>query len=289
MEIFDRKPLEASESWYHRSMEESQSAGRRSSVSFWVFIVGLIGLGVYAMISLNQTAAIYDGALTQQSQENDGSVGKISFPGVNRAVNIPNWTLLKPGNIWSLVSRDHPLPNDFKVPNIVNTEVAHGDSDQPMQVQATIEQPLKRIFAAAEDDGIELMLSSAYRSVSDQQALYDNFVAKQGQAMADLYVAKPGTSEHHTGLAVDFASASAACESDSDKCSLSQAAANWLLENGPKYGFVQRYPEGKQPITGVAFEPWHYRYLGIPLAQAVAASDLTYDEAIKQFAPGYAK
>lgn len=270
-------------------MEQSQSAGRRSSASFWVFIVGLIGLGVYSLISLNQTAAIYDGVLAMQSQENAGTVGKISFPGVDKTVNIPNWTLLHPGNIWSLASRDRPLPSDFKAPDIMNTEVAHGDSDQPMQVQKVIESPLERIFAAAEDDGIELMLSSAYRSVSDQQALYDSFVAKQGQAMADLYVAKPGTSEHHTGLAIDFATASAACESDSDKCSLSVAAADWLLENGPKYGFIQRYPEGKQPLTGVAFEPWHYRYLGVPLAQAVSASGLTYDEAVKQFAPGYAK
>ncbi len=270
-------------------MENTQSPRRKSSAPFWLFVIGLISLGVYSMISLNQTAAIYDGALAMQAQENAGSVGKIAFPGVDKQVNIPDWTLLKPGNIWSLASRDHPLPNDFKAPNIVDTAVAHGDSDQPMQVQSTIEQPLKHMFAAAEDDGIELMLSSAYRSVSDQQQLYESFVAKQGQAMADLYVAKPGTSEHHTGLAVDFATASAACESDSDKCSLSQAAANWLRENGPRYGFIQRYPEGKQPITGVAFEPWHYRYLGVPLAQAVAASDLTYDEAIKQFAPGYAR
>ncbi len=224
-----------------------------------------------------------------QTQENAGSVGKVTFPGVDKAVNIPDWALLHPGNIWGLASRNHPLPADFTAPHLVTTELAHGDSDTSMQVQSVIEQPLKRLFAAAEDDGIELMLSSAYRSVSDQQALYDSFVTKQGQAMADLYVAKPGTSEHHTGLAVDFATASAACESDSDKCSLSVAAANWLLENGPKYGFIQRYPEGKQPLTGVAFEPWHYRYLGIPMAQAVAASDLTYDEVITQFAPGYAR
>ena len=241
------------------------------------------------MISLNQTAALYDGVLVMQSQEHAGSVTKVTFPGSVSSVNVPDWSLLRPGQMWSLASRTHPLPDGFQAPDLVATNLAHGDSEQPMQVQRMIEQPLKRLFAAAEEDGIELMLSSAYRSVSDQQALYESFVAKQGQAMADLYVAKPGTSEHHTGLAVDFATASAACESDSDKCSLSVAAANWLVENGPKYGFIQRYPEGKQPLTGVAFEPWHYRYLGIPMAQAVAASDLTYDEAVIQFAPGYEK
>lgn len=224
-----------------------------------------------------------------QSQESAGTVATVSFPDSETSLNVPDWSLLRPGNIWSLASRYHPLPVDFKAPNIVDTQMAHGDSDRPMQVQKTIESPLKQLFAAAESDGIELMLSSAYRSVSDQEELYNSFVTKQGQAMADLYVAKPGTSEHHTGLAVDFAIASAACESDSDKCSLSVVAADWLLENAATYGFIQRYPEGKQPLTGVAFEPWHYRYVGVPMAKAISDSSLTYDEAVRQIAPGYAR
>lgn len=262
---------------------------KRSSVSLWLFTAGLIGISIYSLLSLNETGAIYDGSLALQSQENAGTVAKATFPESDKPINVPDWSLFRPGNIWSLASRNHPLPEDFKAPNIVDTKMAHGDSDQPMQVQQIIESRLKQLFAAAESDGIELMLSSAYRSVSDQQELYSSFVAKQGQAMADLYVAKPGTSEHHTGLAVDFATASAACESNSDKCSLSVAAADWLLEHASTYGFIQRYPEGKQPLTGVAFEPWHYRYVGIPMARAVAASGLTYDEAVRQLAPGYAQ
>lgn len=250
---------------------------------------GFIGLGVYSLVSLNQAAAIYDGALAMQAEESAGTVGKIVFPDGGQTVNIPNWTLFHEGNIWSLTSRHNPLSDEYIAPELVATAVAHGDSDQPMQVQKSIEAPLKQLFAAAEDDGIELMLSSAYRSVDDQQQLYDSFVAEQGQTMADLYVAQPGTSEHHTGLSVDFATASAACESDSDKCSLSQAAASWLADNGPAYGFIQRFPEGKQPVTGVAFEPWHYRYTGIPLAQAISSSSLTLDEVVAQAAPGYAK
>lgn len=262
---------------------------KRSSVSLWLFAAGMVGIGVYALTSLQQTGSLYDGALALQSQENAGSVTKVSFPGSNKSFNVPDWSLLEPGNIWSLTSRNRPLPDDFEAPNIVATALAHGDSDQPMLVQKIIESPLKRLFAHAKSDGIELMLSSAYRTLSDQQALYTSFVAKQGQEMAELYVAKPGTSEHHTGLAVDFATASALCESDSDKCSLSVAAADWLLENGSTYGFIQRYPEGKRPLTGVAFEPWHYRYLGVPMAKAIANSSLTYDEAVRQIAPGYSE
>lgn len=262
---------------------------KKLSLSFWLLVIGLIGLGIYSLISLRQTAAIYDGVLAMQANINSGSVKKVDFAGNDKPFNIPNWTLFRPGELWSLTSRDHHLPDGFETPELVNTEVAHGDSGQPMKVQKQIEAPLKALFDAAEKDGIELMLSSAYRSVDDQKQLYEQFVAEQGQDMAELYVVEPGASEHHTGLSVDFSTASAACEADSDKCSLAQDAAAWLFENGPRFGFIQRYPEGKQPLTGVAFEPWHYRYLGIPMAKMVAASGLTYDEIVRQVAPGYAR
>jgi len=264
---------------------------RKTSVlhlfNFWLLVVGLIAIGLWAFMILRQTSNLYDGVIAQNATL-AGTVGKVSLPDTTRPLTVPNWTLFKTGNIWSLTSNVRSLPADFQAPDLIDTSLAHGDSDAEMQVQKTIEQPLRRLFDAAEQNGIELMISSAYRSVNDQQKLYSDFVAKQGAEMAALYVAKPGTSEHHTGLSIDLSTVSSACEEDSDSCSLSQVAAGWLKENAPKYGFVQRYPEGKRPITGVAFEPWHYRYLGIPMARSVATSGLTYDEVIRQIAPGYA-
>ena len=90
-------------------------------------------------------------------------------------------------------------------------------------------------------------------------------------------------------MSVDLASASGQCEADSDDCALTQAAISWLSENAPRFGFIQRYPEGKQPITGVAFEPWHYRYVGVTLATAMSQSELTLDEVVEQIAPGLKK
>jgi D-alanyl-D-alanine carboxypeptidase len=79
------------------------------------------------------------------------------------------------------------------------------------------------------------------------------------------------------------------CTEDSDTCSLGTSSAAWLAENAWKYGFILRYPDGKRDITGVGYEPWHYRFVGRPLAKAMQGSNLTFDEVIEQLAPGYAK
>lgn len=275
---------------YDREMNMHTSPRKRDfRLSFWLLSLGIIGVGVYSLITLRQTTAMYDQLLAEQSTLHSGNVELVELPGVEKKLNIPTWTLFQDGNIWSYVSRDHPLPNSFVAPELVNTSVAHGDSTLPMQVQKRIEAPLRALYDAAEQDGHEFMLSSAYRSISDQHALYDAFVQKHGRDMAAEYVLTPGASEHHTGLSVDFSSSSAACAANSDSCSLSAADAAWLHENAARFGFIQRYPEGKQPLTGVAFEAWHYRYVGVPMAKAVTESGLTYDEVVKQIAPGYTK
>lgn len=274
--------------WYTVQMNLQQPK-RSFRVSFWLLSLGIIGLELWSLSILKDTSALYDGIIHTQNTVNSGSVEKVEFPGTDTTVNIASWSLFKAGNILSLTSAKHSLPADFKVPPLTNTTVAHGDSAQNMRVQTQIEAPLHALYNAADTDGIPLMLSSAYRSVADQKKLYSDFTAKYGADSAARYVAKPGSSEHHTGLAVDFASASDQCQQNSDKCSLATDAALWLQENAATYGFIQRYPEGKQPMTGVSFEPWHYRYVGVPMAKAVTKSGLTYDEAVQQMAPGYTK
>lgn len=268
---------------------QSRTPKRDFRVSFWLLSIGIIAIGVFSLVILRQTSAEYDALIASENSLKSGSVEVVELPGVEKKLNIPNWTLFRDGDIWSYVSRTSPLPKSFEVPELVATSLAHGDSNKAMKVQKRIESPLKALFDAAEQDGHEFMLSSAYRSIEEQQKLYDGFVEEHGTEMAKQYVLSPGASEHHTGLSVDFSTASTPCESDSDKCSLAVADAEWLKDNAAKFGFIQRYPEGKQPITGIAFEPWHYRYVGVPMALAVSESGLTYDEVIRQIAPGYTK
>lgn len=206
----------------------------------------------------------------------------------DKTIAIPSYTLFKTGNVWALVSRDRTLQQEAGY-KLIDIPVTHGDAEKPMRIARVISEPLQRLVNAAEADGESLMVSSAYRSLEEQREIRDSFVAEQGEAMAELYVLPVGASEHHTGLSVDFSSASDACAKDSDSCSLGQSSAAWLEATASRFGFILRYPEGKQPITGVGYEPWHYRYVGPPLAQAIATTDLTYDEVVKQIAPGYAK
>lgn len=123
---------------------------------------------------------------------------------------------------------------------------------------------------AAARDGITLTIVSGYRSYARQEKLYNNYVAKDGQAEADRYSARPGHSEHQSGLAMDLNSV--------DDSFANTKEAKWIAENCAKYGFIIRYPKDKEDITGYIYEPWHVRYLGVDLAEAITTSGLCFEE-----------
>ena len=124
----------------------------------------------------------------------------------------------------------------------------------------------------ARSEDLKLFCVSAYRSYSYQNSLYQRYVWRDGRDLADTYSARPGYSEHQTGLAVDINTASSSAHFENTP------QYQWLSENSWKYGFILRYPEGKQHITGFIFEPWHYRYVGLETAKAIHESGLTYEE-----------
>lgn len=206
----------------------------------------------------------------------------------DKQLRVPSYDLFKPGRIWTYVAKSAPLPESY-TPSLIDIPVAHGDADKSMQVASNISAPLQKLVEAAKGDGVGLMVASAYRSRADQTKLYDGFMTERGQEYTVSHVAAPGTSEHQSGMAVDFSSSSPTCAANSDKCELNFVAIGWLAKNAPKFGFIQRYPMGKQSITGFSNEEWHYRYVGIPLAQALTEANLTLDEFVQQVAPGYAR
>ncbi|MBQ5335751.1 MAG: D-alanyl-D-alanine carboxypeptidase family protein [Oscillospiraceae bacterium] len=123
---------------------------------------------------------------------------------------------------------------------------------------------------AAAKEGITLTICSGFRDYNTQKALYNRYVNRDGKAEADRYSARPGHSEHQTGLAMDINRA--------DKSFTGTKEQKWLAANCVKYGFIIRYPEGKENITGYMYESWHIRYLGKDLAKKVADSGLTLEE-----------
>ncbi len=185
-----------------------------------------------------------------------------------------DWRLL-------LVNRAHPLPKDFDVDL---TEISGSTYDFDSRAVGALQDML----AAAKNDGFELSVISAYRKVSKQETLYNSKVAEyvnQGYSEEDAkneaakWVAIPGTSEHHTGLATDIVAPSwYQNHGDLDDTFDQTKEFNWLITHCAEYGFVLRYPKDKQDITGITYEPWHYRYVGKENAEYMTAHNLCLEE-----------
>lgn len=129
---------------------------------------------------------------------------------------------------------------------------------------------LKSMQSAASALGLNLSLLSGFRSYQTQSSVYNNYVSWYGQASADTFSARPGHSEHQTGLAFDIGKL--------ENSFGETASGKWLAENCHLYGFIIRYPKGKQNITGYKYEPWHVRFLGVDIATKVKNSGLTLEE-----------
>lgn len=182
-------------------------------------------------------------------------------------------------SIWVLVNKDRGIPLEYVPSPLITPTVpirSNATSDERL-VRGDIVQPLADMFAGARQDGHNLMIGSAYRSSGVQTNLFNTYVAQAGLEQASMYSARPGHSEHQLGLAVDISTESQQCYLS--ECFTSTPDGEWLAANAYKYGFTLRYPKGKEAITGYNFEPWHYRYVGIPLATALYQSGLTLEEA----------
>lgn len=140
----------------------------------------------------------------------------------------------------------------------------------PGGILPTVMEAWNAMVAAAKKDGISLWIISGYRSYDTQEAIYNRYVNDNGQADADTYSARPGHSEHQTGLAFDINEISYSFGET--------AAGKWVAENAAQFGFIIRYPQSKQHITGYIYEPWHLRYLGTELAMDVYESGLCLEE-----------
>ena len=172
------------------------------------------------------------------------------------------------GDIQVLVNKYYKLDNTF-VPEELE-KVSYGSGQLKKEARIAFDE----MCAAAKKEKIYIYGGSGYRSYSHQLNLYNNYVAQDGKAEADTYSARAGHSEHQTGLAMDVLNGRWGFIEDTDK------EYTWLINNSYKYGFILRYPEGKEKITGYMYEPWHYRYVGIDLATEITKENLTYEEYI---------
>lgn len=179
---------------------------------------------------------------------------------------------------WSLilVNAGNPIPDDYE---ISLTELRGGQS-----VDSRIYPDLQKMFDDMREQGIYPVVGEGYRTRQAQQKMMDDkirayiasgFNRKSAKALAEAEVAMPGTSEHELGIAVDI-------NADKEKSS-NDEVYKWLAENAYKYGFIQRYPFGKYSITGIDYEPWHYRYVGISHAEKIHSRGVCLEEYLENY------
>ena len=179
-------------------------------------------------------------------------------------------TEVKDFSINMLVNKHFKLDEDFVPKDLVKVNKKYTDEDDIQLNQETYNAFIE-LYNAASNEGLGLVINSAYRSYQDQTELNDFYFKHYGQNYIDKYVAKPGFSEHQTGLCFDIGSTTSNVFANSKEYP-------WMLENAYKYGFIQRFPSEYEDITGFRSESWHFRYVGKKAAKEIHDNDMSYEE-----------
>jgi D-alanyl-D-alanine carboxypeptidase len=181
-------------------------------------------------------------------------------PVVSPGINLAQYSIDDPTSIWVVVNKQRPIePRQFEPANLRTITVPGGG-----QLTKPAQSALSKMYKAAKADDAPFIVSTAYRSYNFQKGLFRDYVASDGVKAAETYSARAGYSEHQTGLTLDVYDP-AGCHLK--KCYATTKSGKWLAAHAADYGFVERYPEGASAVTGYKWEPWHWRYVGVELAQ----------------------
>jgi len=174
------------------------------------------------------------------------------------------------------VNKHHYLAKDFKVENLVTVDSKYTVGDEKIEANREAYNAFVKMLKDGEKEDMHFLINSCYRSYQDQEETWNTYKELYGDNYVLKYVAKPGFSEHQTGLGFDIASTTSNVFVDSKE-------SKWLFDNAYKYGFIYRYPKGLESITGYNYESWHYRYVGKKIAQYIEENNITFDEYYVRF------
>ncbi len=171
-----------------------------------------------------------------------------------------------------LVNKFHQLANDYSPENLIKVSKQHSYGEQQITKEAY--EGFQNMFNKAKEENVTFFINSSYRNYKDQEDTYNSLKKAYGSSKADSQAARPGHSEHETALAFDiFTPGNTSTGNFKDS-----KAYEWLKENAQDYGFIERYPEGKEYLTGYNYEAWHWRYVGIEVAKQIKEEEITFDE-----------
>ncbi len=240
-------------------------------------IAGILFTVFVANVIISEKEAEFESqnaSLSQEKAELQLQINKYSAAHHNAELLAGNdengWELV-------LVNETHPLDTSYVPADLYEVE-------SERSVDARIREPLDRMLMDAEAAGLKMYVASAYRSYDQQRTVFNATMQdwiNQGYTPLEAYdetkksVAVPGTSEHATGLAVDIIAAEYEALDDRQG---ETAEQQWLMEHCWEYGFILRYPQEKADVTGIIFEPWHYRYVGETAAKEIHMQNITLEE-----------
>lgn len=180
-----------------------------------------------------------------------------------------------------LINKQNAVDQAYKPDDLTSIKYyASNRSEAGRYMREEAAEQFHKLVEAAAAEGYELVMTTAYRSYGFQQTLWNNYVASEGEAAASRFSAKPGQSEHQSGLAVDVSTPSVDYALTESFGKADEGI--WLAQNAHRFGFIIRFPEGKEDITGYLYEPWHIRYVGEPVAAEIYAKELTLEEYLGQ-------
>ena len=185
------------------------------------------------------------------------------------------YTITNPSNLLTLVKKGFYLPDNYE-PELVDPEIPVAPDCQNSKMTKETSDALTKMYKAAKQEGLNLVVNSAYRSYQTQVETMADFVARYNTQYANEYVAQPGASEHQTGLGVDLTSQSVV---EGKRITFGDTEEyRWVIKNCARFGFIIRFEDGTDGITGIAHEPWHLRYVGEDVAKEIQKNGWTFEE-----------
>ncbi|MBM7647893.1 D-alanyl-D-alanine carboxypeptidase [Bacillus ectoiniformans] len=222
-----------------------------------------------------------ESAPTKENAQAEGPQLEAAYFNQTKEVN-GQPVITNPENVMALVNKQYALASQYAPADLVrpNVTFSFGDEDiEKSYMRKEAAQALEKLFAAAKQEDVHLFAVSGYRSYSRQQEVMNNQAAKVGAEKALESVAPPGQSEHQTGLAMDISAESVGY--DLTQSFETTKEGQWLADNAHKFGFILRYPKGKEEITLYMYEPWHFRYVGPDAAEEIKKNEWTLEEYFK--------
>ena len=246
------------------------------------FVICFLLGAVVNRIRISGLEKKYKEQVATLKDQNEQLASKDQDDGTGKEADSSAVTLSSAENGWSLVLINdvHPLDTEYR-PEL-------GEIVEGKFVDERILNDLSEMLEDAVGEGLDMYICSAYRDYEEQREVFNTTMVdwiNQGKSPLEAYeetkksVAVPGTSEHASGLALDIASAQ---YGELDEKQAETEEAKWLAENCWKYGFILRYPPEKSAVTGIVFEPWHYRYVGKEAAKEIKEKDMTLEEYLSQ-------